>query len=307
MPPGARARRSKRKANRGDMSSKNDLDAGKASKKRGIDFYHPKCCTAGAPGARAQPSVAAQQQQPCLLSRFHVGEVLGSPHVAQTINSGSGPKWMAGASASNPSNTATATRVVHVFAPSLARWSLGERSDPPRPSPALRPPDQSSTGSAFALGKPHCITVTAVTMLSSSSAFRTFARRVASSNSARRFASSGASAGGAASAAETQSAQQTAAYITAGAFVVSMACVSQAGQKVRDTMADIIYMCVLGYMQIHAHHAHALELRAWAPGRLGACLRGVLECWILLSRAIVFSALTPTKLSDPSLRIHAIT
>ena len=65
----------------------------------------------------------------------------------------------------------------------------------------------------------------------SSNALRTFARRAASSNTARRFASSGAGAAGAG--AETQSAQQTAAYITAGALVVSMACVSQAGQKVR--------------------------------------------------------------------------
>ena len=40
-------------------------------------------------------------------------------------------------------------------------------------------------------------------------------------------------AGAAGAGAETQSAQQTAAYITAGALVVSMACVSQAGQKVR--------------------------------------------------------------------------
>ena len=66
----------------------------------------------------------------------------------------------------------------------------------------------------------------------SSNALRTFARRAASSNTARRFASSGAGAG--AAGAETQSAQQTAAYITAGAFVVSMACVSQAGQKVSE-------------------------------------------------------------------------
>ena len=69
-----------------------------------------------------------------------------------------------------------------------------------------------------------------ITMLSSN-ALRTFARRAASSTTARRFASSGAGAAGAG--AETQSAQQTAAYITAGALVVSMACVSQAGQKVR--------------------------------------------------------------------------
>jgi len=107
-------------------------------------------------------------------------------------------------------------------------------------------------------------------MLSSSSAFRTFARRVASSNSARRFASSGASAGGAASAAETQSAQQTAAYITAGAFVVSMACVSQAGQKVRDAMADIICVCVCWdtckYMHIMHIHLYCELGRpgAWA-------------------------------------------
>jgi len=65
----------------------------------------------------------------------------------------------------------------------------------------------------------------------SSGALRTFARRAASSTTVRRFASSGAGAG--AAGAESQSAQQTAAYITAGALAVSMACVSQAGKKVR--------------------------------------------------------------------------
>jgi len=68
MPPGARARRSKRKANRGDMSSKNDLDAGKASKKRGIDFYHPKCCTAGAPGRRASTALRCSAAAAALLA-----------------------------------------------------------------------------------------------------------------------------------------------------------------------------------------------------------------------------------------------
>eukprot|EP00563_Minutocellus_polymorphus_P016549 CAMPEP_0181058850 /NCGR_PEP_ID=MMETSP1070-20121207/21056_1 /TAXON_ID=265543 /ORGANISM="Minutocellus polymorphus, Strain NH13" /LENGTH=335 /DNA_ID=CAMNT_0023138463 /DNA_START=17 /DNA_END=1024 /DNA_ORIENTATION=- len=69
----------------------------------------------------------------------------------------------------------------------------------------------------------------------SSNALRTFARRAASSTTARRFASSGAGAG--AAGAESQSAQQTAAYITAGALVVSMACVSQAGKKSAQTLS----------------------------------------------------------------------
>ena len=75
----------------------------------------------------------------------------------------------------------------------------------------------------------------------SSGALRTFARRAASSTTARRFASSGAGAG---AGAESQSAaQQTAAYITAGALAVSMACVSQAGEKVRTTcMYAIAFM-----------------------------------------------------------------
>lgn len=79
----------------------------------------------------------------------------------------------------------------------------------------------------------------------SSGALRTFARRAASSTTARRFASSGAGAG--AGGAESQSAaQQTAAYITAGALVVSMTCVSQAGKKVRDDMYVIasLYGCL---------------------------------------------------------------
>ena len=93
----------------------------------------------------------------------------------------------------------------------------------------------------------------------SSGALRTFARRAASSTTARRFASSGAGAG--AGGAESQSAaQQTAAYITAGALVVSMTCVSQAGKKVRTTCMRSLDMCVYfgGVYDMYLSAAHVM-------------------------------------------------
>ena len=139
----------------------------------------------------------------------------------------------------------------------------------------------------------------------SSGALRTFARRAASSTTARRFASSGAGAGGA----ESQSAaQQTAAYITAGALVVSMTCVSQAGKKVRTTCMRPLDMCVYfgGVYDMYLSAAHAMLETERHVQRAIHSERHAFCTWELLAGlldTITFHELPPSLLSTLNLII----